>query len=235
MWLALLLGGCAEAPPPEEAVSAPTGTASAAGDPDMGGEPLPSFLSRENPIGVQPRSPLDDAADGPVKTIRSALLGNETIMPSHGGNGGHDFTLRPLTEPDFVFHDDWHLAWMYIKTGQYIDSIELWWLDAQGTYHYSGRIGGSGGFGRNVPISPTKGIGLVYGRSGDYVDHLHFYDVTGTTIADSTGNWFFGGSGGSEWKPIFDDARALGAKIHGVYGRAGQYIDRIGFLAYTER
>jgi hypothetical protein len=182
-----------------------------AAEPDLGGEPLPPHLKRENPVsmgGVTARS------QGDVAAIPQALSG-EWFVGAHGGGSGGGFTFRPQS--------NWRLVHIYVKTGNYLDSIEAWWVDPAGNQYWSGRAGGSGGYGHNIPISASAPVDGLIGRSGTYVDRIGFQ------TRPNNGAEVFGGGGGYAF---YDDVRPLGRTIQGFYGYAGKYVDRLGGIAY---
>jgi hypothetical protein len=183
-----------------------------AAEPDMGGEPLPPHLKRENPVsigGTMPASP----PGGEVSAIPRALSG-EWFMSAHGG-GGSLFAFKP--------QPTWRLIHIYIKTGNYLDSIEVWWVDPAGNQHWSGRAGGSGGYGRNIAVNANAPIDGLIGNSGAYVDRIGFQ------TPPSNGAEVFGGGGGY---PFWDNIRPLGRTIQGFHGGSGKYVDRLGGIAY---
>jgi hypothetical protein len=119
---------------------------------------------------------------------------------------------------------------MYIKEGNYVDSIEVWWLDPQGNYHYSGRAGGQGGFGRNIPIGPNVTIAAAVGRSGSMLDGIEFLGSDGEVVRAQDGVGYFGGAaGGYPWGPD----QIPGKIIAGFETHSGKYVDRIAMIFYT--
>jgi hypothetical protein len=206
--------GCDVPPEDETAAGNNESMAVAEGEPDLGGEPLPSYLSRDLPM------PAGRATTGSLDVVTGALSEEYRVGP-WGGPGGAPFSIRPVSYG--VFQPTWRLAHLYIKSGKYVDSIEAWYLDPNGNFHYGGKAGGNGGYGRNMFINQGQPLTQAGGYSGSYIDRLSLSTVT-------QGTWF-GGDGGNPFGPA--EFEPLGKTIQGFFGRAGSYIDAIGFYGYS--
>jgi hypothetical protein len=183
---------------------------------ELGGDPLPWALSRENPI--YPMKPGAANSSGGVTTVTQALSA-QWQTAAHGGNGGGAFDW-PI--PDL----SWRLGALYIRKGLHIDSIEAWWQDPMGNYHFAGKAGGNGGTGTLVILGPSQEINWASGRADNTL-------LLRLELSDTSGNWVYQGgptAPGSAWdEPVF----TLGKTIHGFHGRSGQYVDKLGFYAYS--
>lgn len=223
-WMAmglLLIGGQFGCEAPVESIESPDQLVTP--DPDMGGEPLPSFLSRENPIyGINGERAVErPGQSGPGKAglgnplgALAFQLGSKQATATHGGSGGSAFDW-PLPDAS------WRLGWIYMKTGKYVDSIEVWWVDKIGNYHYAGKAGGSGGFGVNYPIDVNGEIYYAEGRSGNKLDAVKMIRFVDDPVEG-------GGTGGVSWFEPIQHPRTY----QGFFGRSGQVIDRLGFYTY---
>jgi hypothetical protein len=213
----LALAGCDAAAPGADPTGSAGEPAPISTDAELGHEPLPPFLKRENPI-YPAKQALDQGEQSKdISTIRQALSG-EFKTSAHGGSGGNFFNW-PLPDPT------WRLGWLYITYGDYINSIEAWWIDPSGNYHWAGRAGGYGPRGGNIPMGPGEVITHIEGWSGKYVDNLQFFQGDDHALYP-----FLGGQGGTWFK---EDVGQIGKSVHGFYGRAGNYLDQIGFYAYS--
>jgi hypothetical protein len=127
------------------------------------------------------------------------------------------------------------MAHVRMKCGRHLDSVELWWLKPDGNYEYR-KAGGSGG-GTTVEKSfgPTNQMVRadvrtetgnpwvvnwmsVQAQDGSAVECVHW-------VCDP---WCRNNKVGEHATVVPPD----GKKIHGFLGRAGKYVDRIGFISY---
>ena len=136
------------------------------------------------------------------------------VSDAYGGKGGNPFNEIPTPRCNSA------LSKVVIRSGKYIDAIELTYVSNEdGSYSTLPRLGGNGGHESAFDIDVRGGekIKSIQVRSGEFVDHLNFTTNKGRSVA-------FGGYGGSQF------SIAETCDLQGIYGRAGEYLDAIGFI-----
>jgi hypothetical protein len=129
--------------------------------------------------------------------------------PSFGGYGGWPFY------DDFVSITG--LVGLVIRHGRYVEGIQGIYADDAGNRLYGSWHGGLGGERVIIMFDEGELIENVFGRSGWFVDQIALR--TNRRIYGP-----FGGTGGRNWE-IGPGRYVIGA----LFGRAGDYLDRIGF------
>jgi hypothetical protein len=118
-----------------------------------------------------------------------------------GGNGGSYYSTGAVAKVKSVT----------LRSGKYIDSIQLNYSTNQASDAY----GGQGGHVDNFNADGDEVIVAITGRSGYYVDAIQFITDKGTTSE------YFGGSGGSP----FTFQAPPGTYLVGIQGQSGGYVD----------
>jgi hypothetical protein len=112
-----------------------------------------------------------------------------------------------------------------IWSDQFVNAIQLVWNN-HGTTIPSAKIGGSGGSLTSITLLPGEVITTAGGRAGEYLDYLYFKTNMGRVISA-------GGTGGSAIPQIHFGNK--GGYFNGIVGRAGDLIDAISFLGYSDK
>lgn len=127
----------------------------------------------------------------------------------YGGTGGNAFS-DDLTQ-------SCRIGTVKIRSGTYVDAIEVVYVKPGGATYSGGQHGGNGGTAHSFNLAANESIVRVDGRSGKYVDQLKFTTNLGNVYGP------YGGGGGN--------AFALpGLQVGGILGRSGTYLDNIGFF-----
>jgi hypothetical protein len=105
-----------------------------------------------------------------------------------------------------------------IRSGAYVDALQMVLQLPNGQIEYMDRHGGDGGDADTFDLRDGEYITAIGGRYGQYVDSIQFY----TNMRIST---IYGGSGGDA--DYYYEAPP-GWQIVGFYGRSGDYVDAIG-------
>lgn len=145
----------------------------------------------------------------------SAVSETFTFVGPSGGVGGN-FYSAPQT-------GGWQLSEIRVRSGAFIDGIQLVYVDVIGQKHTMQHHGGNGGHLDVFKLNPGEYVTRVTGKYGRFVDSL--------TIATNQGRikgW--GGGGGSAH---YTYSSPPGTQIHGFFGGAGQYVDSIGVVLKT--
>lgn len=125
-----------------------------------------------------------------------------------GGTGGDPFS-DDLTQ-------SCRIGTVNIRSGTYVDAIEVIYVKPGGGTYSGGQHGGSGGTAASFNLAANETIVRVDVRSGRYVDQLKFTTNLGNVYGP------YGGDGGS--------ASAVTGQIGGILGRSGRYVDAISFF-----
>ena len=106
-----------------------------------------------------------------------------------------------------------------IRSGSYIDSIQIVYRLSNGQDYTGIHRGGTGGSLKtyNVDVDGGERVIGVFGKSGSSVDLLGFVTNLGKIIGP------YGECGGG------GDFRVDSCHVRGIYGRSGSSIDSIGF------
>jgi len=117
------------------------------------------------------------------------------------------------------------IAEVRIRSGAFIDAIQIVYVDdATGETITNPRHGGSGGKLDVFKLAPKEYITEVGGKHGWYIDSLWIKTNKGRTSKK------YGGAGGAV---TFTLQAPPGTRIHGFFGRAGNYLDAIGVIMRT--
>lgn len=144
----------------------------------------------------------------------------------YGGGGGNPFSDQ--------LPDGASIIEVLIRHGEYVDGIQLVWELADGSGVFGPYHGGQGGDVDSFVLGPGELIDVINGRSGDLVDSLTFQTSLGHTYGP------YGGGGGQPFEEIFRSEPTPMANtrvirpLRGIFGRSGDLLDAIGFLAATE-
>lgn len=125
-----------------------------------------------------------------------------------GGPGGSPFS-DDLTQ-------SCRIGTVNIRSGTYVDAIEVIYVKPGGATYSGGKHGGGGGSPHSFNLAANENIVRVDVRSGTYIDQLKFTTNLGNVYGP------YGGNGGS--------ASAVTGQIGGILGRSGTYLDNIGFF-----
>lgn len=134
--------------------------------------------------------------------------------PSGGGGG------RQFSDPQIGGYE---VSEVRIRSGAYIDSVEVIYRTPAGQRVSGGRHGGGGGSLRTLVLAPNETIRTVSGKFGKFVDSLAIRTSTGREM-----RW--GGPGGSV---VYTYTAAPGSRLYGFWGRAGAYVDALGVIFKT--
>jgi hypothetical protein len=131
-----------------------------------------------------------------------------------GGSGGRSFSEPELPEGARVME-------VRVRSGEFVDSVQMVYMLAGGRTETGPRRGGSGGRNSSFRLDSDEYITGISGRYGDLIDSLRIHTNKRTSP-------LFGGRGGERDYRI--DVPA-GYQAIGFAGRSGSYLDAIG-LAY---
>ena len=153
-----------------------------------------------------------------TNNMQSRTLTTLTYGP-WGGDGGNAFSA-PLT---LATGEAWKKIYaIKVRHGKIIDAIQLYWVNDSGVYTNSPHYGGDTGTESWMFLASNEYITKLTVRAGNKVDKLVF-----TTNLNKT--YTFGGDGGDATTLNFGTS---GLQMHGIYGRSGGKIDRIGIYCY---
>ena len=143
----------------------------------------------------------------PVSVVLSMLLpfstlSAEELTSSYGGSGGGQFV-------DF---SDRQIAAIVIRSGKYVDAVQLGYRNGN-SISWGPRHGGDGGTAYRINLDRNERIIEIGGRSGRFVDALYVRTNKRTYPTR-------GGNGGAPFR--------IRGDIKGLWGRSGAYIDAIG-------
>jgi hypothetical protein len=128
-----------------------------------------------------------------------------------GGTGGGAFT-----DPQ----DPFRVARVTIRSGAYVDSVQLTQEQPNGTLVTLPHHGGFGGGEHNLDLAANEHITRIDGRFGAYVDHINIHTDHGRVLSGG------GPGGGSDY--VY--TAPAGFEIAGFTGRSGAYVDAIGVI-----
>ena len=111
-------------------------------------------------------------------------------------------------------------AEVQIRSGAYVDSLQMVIQLPNGQLEYLDKHGGDGGGANTFSMRDGEYIIGISGKYGDYVDSIRFRTNLRTSPT-------YGGSGGGQ---AYNYQAPPGWQIVGFYGRSGAYIDAIGVL-----
>lgn len=119
-----------------------------------------------------------------------------------GGGGGGYFSTGAVAKVKSV----------YLRSGRFIDSIQLVYSTNQASAVYGGGGGGTGSFSAAAGDEVIVAVTVKYGK---YVDSLQFITNKGAASP------WFGGTGGNS----FTFNAPPGTYLVGIQGRKGTYLD----------
>lgn len=131
-----------------------------------------------------------------------------------GGRGGVEFI-------DAAFPPNSRVYEVQIRSGAFIDSIQIIHKTPQGVEHAFPKHGGEGGTLNIFTLGDNEHIIAISGRYGEFIDSLRIH----TDLPRSSPT--YGGPGG---EADFNYEAPDGTEIAGFYGRAGDLIDAIGVV-----
>ncbi len=137
-------------------------------------------------------------------------MNTQTLGPA-GGKGGKSFT-------DYAIPAGARISEIRIKAGEFIDSLQIVYIDANGKTVVMDQIGGDGGDAATFKLGADEFITGISGQHGWYIDSLTFH--TNKRVSKS-----YGGHYGHE---AFAFQAPDGECVNGFIGRAERYIDAIG-------
>eukprot|EP01084_Bolivina_argentea_P269184 457420_1 len=123
----------------------------------------------------------------------------------YGSNGGSQFEL----------HDGNTINIICVRTGRFLDSIQIIYSNGG----YSVKYGGNGG-AQHCYTSPTNCISSINLRSGRFIDGIQF------TSSNGHSSGWYGGNGGGFYAINF-----VGC-LRRIKGRAGTFVDQLQFEYY---
>lgn len=137
-----------------------------------------------------------------------------------GGRGGEVFLGYAIPKGS-------RLKEVRICTGEFVDSIQFVYADAEGNEKAMRKIGGKGGECTKLTLEEDEYLTAISGQHGWYVDSICLHTNKRQTKC-------FGGEYGHERYHL---QVPDGCQISGLFGRAGWYLDAIGIIVsncYTE-
>lgn len=139
-------------------------------------------------------------------------MSSQGVSNRCGGFDGGDFDDHSGLAVDAL--DCRKLRRVRVRCGKYVDAIQLFWDNRDGTQH-----GGNGGGVHEFTLQNGEYINRVSGRSGGFVDQITFHTTNGRSFGP------YGGDGGS----AFDERAPAGHSLAWMTGRSGAYIDQLRF------
>jgi Jacalin-like lectin domain len=128
-----------------------------------------------------------------------------------GGSGGHSF-LDPEPEPGT------RVVEAQVRSGEYVDSVQLVYMLRDGRTITGPKHGGEGGALSVFHLDADEYLVGISGHTGSYIDSIQF-------LTNKRTSPLFGGHGGG--RDFHIDVPA-NAQVTGFTGRAGEYLDAIG-------
>lgn len=151
-----------------------------------------------------------------ANTISSFQVFEQRSYGINGGDGGGSFKDSPPSP-------NYRLYTVNVWSGEYIDAIQLIWIDKDGNITTGQKHGGNGGGLTSITLRDGEHINRIYGRSGSFVDFLSFRTNLGRTFN-------MGGNGGGD----FDVEFGREGIMMGILGRCGAVVDALGFWGYWD-
>lgn len=128
-----------------------------------------------------------------------------------GGPGGASFS-----DPEPEWGE--RVVEVQVRSGEYVDSVQLVYISGDGRTLTGPQHGGEGGSLNVFHLDADEYLIGVSGRTGSYIDSIRFQTNKRTSPA-------FGGRGGSR---EFHVEVPPDSQVTGLVGRAGEYLDAIG-------
>ncbi|WP_306350802.1 jacalin-like lectin [Flavobacterium sp. '19STA2R22 D10 B1'] len=136
----------------------------------------------------------------------------EKFGPS-GGIGGNNFTIIAEGETTAII----------IRSGSWIDAIQIAYTDANGKEERTAKCGGNGGTEQILKLAKEECITKVSGRYGSYIDSIIFETNLGK-------KYTFGGPGGHT---NFTFTVPNKMNFAGFTGRSGSFVDALGICCVS--
>jgi hypothetical protein len=146
-----------------------------------------------------------------ISSMLAPSAGHAQTQGPSGGPGGGAFA---------DLWDPFRVARVTIRSGAYVDSVQITHERPDGSLVTFDHHGGFGGGEQNLDLLANEHIVRVNGRFGAYIDHI--------TILTNFGRFITGGGGGGAVDFSFD--APAGFEIEGFIGRSGIYVDAIGVI-----
>ncbi|XP_073108270.1 mannose/glucose-specific lectin [Elaeis guineensis] len=139
------------------------------------------------------------------------LIQSPVAVGPWGGSGGTAWS----------FETAWTITKIKISVGDVVDSITFQYMDGE-TTRWSSRYGGAGGKPTEIDLGTNNNLEAISGHYGNYygktvIKSLTFVTTTGT----------YGPYGPEEGTTFSLPVKA--GKVVGFFGRAGQWLDALGF------
>ncbi len=155
---------------------------------------------------------------GSILLVSNLQAESYSFLGSSGGTGGKYFSTAQIGGQ--YSSDSRRLSEVRVRSGAFIDSIQLVYENIIGQKILSSEFGGNGGTLSIFKLQPGEYITRISGRHGLYIDSL----LIETNKGKAKG---YGGSGGSVG---YSYTAPIGFKIHGFVGRSGKFLDAIGVI-----
>lgn len=152
-----------------------------------------------------------DYVDAIGLTYLPLALRNVQLTAIAGGRGGSAFSDREIPEGARITE-------IQVRSGDYIDSVQIVYVLRDGRSFKGPMHGGSGGRSNVFRLDSDEYLIGISGRYGNYVDSLTFHTNKRSSAT-------FGGRGGNRDFRIFVPQ---GNQAIGLTGRAAEYLDAIG-------
>jgi Jacalin-like lectin domain len=142
-----------------------------------------------------------------------AVAQQATATEIFGGPGGNAFSDPELERGARVVE-------VQVRSGEYVDSVQLVFTLSDGRTVLGPQHGGEGGELSVFHLDADEYLIGISGRSGSYIDSIRFQTNKRTSPT-------FGGSGGNR---DFRVKVPANTQVTGLTGRSGQYLDAIGLI-----
>ena len=152
-----------------------------------------------------------DYLDAIGLTYLPLALRDLQLTSTAGGRGGSEFSDREIPAGARITE-------IRVRSGNYIDSLQMVYVLRDGRSFNGPLHGGSGGRSNVFRLEPDEYLIGISGRYGSYIDSLTFHTNKRTSAT-------FGGRGGNRDFRIFVPS---GNQAIGLAGRASRYLDAIG-------
>jgi hypothetical protein len=154
---------------------------------------------------------------GPFASSAANAQDHRTKIGTAGGGGGDEFADKHLPKGAKV-------VGVKIRSGDWIDSIELLYKTADGKIESLGRHGGDGGGEDTFMLEEGEYIKGITGKSGTYVMSLTI--ITNKRMSKTYGL----GEGDRTYHYVLPSDEVVG-----FYGRSAEYVDQIGIWAHKQQ
>ncbi len=131
-----------------------------------------------------------------------------------GGSGGQPFD-------NYVPPGDARIRVIHIYANEYIDALQLGYLDDEGELVLLPKVGGDGGFSYQFVLDDDEYLIGICGRHGWYIDQLCF-------LTNKRRSETYGGPGGVT---EFNIQAPRDHEMVGLFGRQEWYLDSLGVIS----